>query len=100
MSYTSDHNPILVVFGTNLDFRNDSHNKHHMIRFENIWLNEPECLKIIKDSWELEAGDTHNKLKTTLEKVHQWGKTTFGNIPTEIKKNSESPCRFKNWGPY
>jgi exonuclease III len=95
MSYTSDHNPILLVFGTNMDFRNDSHNKHHMKRFENIWLNEPECLKIIKDSWEYEAGETHNKLKTTLEKVHQWGKATFGNIPSEIKSVQSHLAKLK-----
>jgi hypothetical protein len=86
MSYISDHNPILLVFGTNIDFRNDSHNRTQLKRFENIWLKEPDCLKIIKDSWGQAAGDTHYKLKITLEKVHHWGKTTFGNIPSEIKK--------------
>jgi hypothetical protein len=63
MSYISDHNPILLVFGTNIDFRNDSHNRTQLKRFEDIWLKEPDCLKIIKDSWGQAAGDTHYKLK-------------------------------------
>ncbi|KAK2354861.1 hypothetical protein QL285_092328 [Trifolium repens] len=86
MSYTSDHNPILLVFGTNSDFRNDSHTKYQLNKFENIWLHEPDCLKVIKNTWENAVGETHSKLKATMDKVHVWGKTTFGNIPTEIKK--------------
>jgi exonuclease III len=99
MSSTSDHNPILFVFGTNIDFRNDSHNKQYLKRFENIWLQEPECLNIIKECWDNEEGETHNKLKIVMDKVHYWGKSTFGNIPSEIKKAQSHLEELKNGIP-
>jgi hypothetical protein len=86
MSYTSDHNPILLVFGTNNDFRDDSHTKNHLKRFENVWIQDPECSQIVQDTWFHETGDTHSKLKTTIDNIHQWGKAKYGNIPSEIKK--------------
>jgi hypothetical protein len=36
LSYSSDHNPILLVFGSNNDFREDSKDKTQIKRFENI----------------------------------------------------------------
>jgi hypothetical protein len=52
MNYMSDHNPILLVFGTNHDFREDSHTKVSIKRFENIWLQEQACTQIIKETWD------------------------------------------------
>jgi hypothetical protein len=85
MSYTSDHNPILLCFGTNNDFREDTHTKNHIKRFENIWIEDPECSDIVQNTWLHEPGDTRTRLKSITDKIHQWGKAKYGNIPTEIK---------------
>jgi hypothetical protein len=39
-------------------------------------------------TWLHEPGDTITKLKSITDKIHQWGKAKYGNIPTEIKKSS------------
>jgi hypothetical protein len=84
MNYTSDHAPILLVFGTNFDFRDDSNNKHKFKIFENIWTKDPECFQIVKSTWVAEEGDLQRKLSSIMSTVHQWGKTKHGNIPSKI----------------
>jgi hypothetical protein len=96
MNYTSDHNPILLVFGTNNDFREDSHNKYKIKRFENIWIQDPECAQLIKTIWDEEVGEIHNKLSCVINKVHKWGRTTHGSIPIEIKKDPGEHSGFKS----
>jgi hypothetical protein len=81
----SDHNPILLVFGSNHDFREDSHTKPHIKRFENFWMHDQNCSKIVKDTWEQTSGDTSQKLLAVMENTASWGKRTHGNIPKEIK---------------
>jgi hypothetical protein len=85
MSYSSDHTPILLVFGINHDFRNDSQARIKLKRFENIWLQDSECLNIVKTTWDQDRGDLKGKLHKVLSKVHSWGMATYGNVPMEIK---------------
>jgi hypothetical protein len=85
MNYCSDHNPILLVFGTNNDFRDDKKTKNQLKRFENIWTQDPDCLQIIKSAWEEGEDEIHIRLNSVMNTVHNWGKDTHGNIPTEIK---------------
>jgi hypothetical protein len=73
------------VFGTNLDFRDDSHSKKLIKRFENVWLQDQDCGQIIKATWDQTRGETHNKLQQVMDNVHNWGKTKYGSIPKEIK---------------
>ncbi|MCH80635.1 hypothetical protein A2U01_0001405, partial [Trifolium medium] len=84
LNYSSDHNPILLVFGSNHDFRDDSHSKKHIKRFENIWLKDPRCLQVVKEEWSKATGTTNNKLQQMFDKVYNWGRETFGNIPRQI----------------
>jgi hypothetical protein len=81
----SDHNLILLVFGTNNDFRADTHSKVSIKIFENVWLHEQACTQIIKATWDETTGDTSNKLMTVMDNIYSWGKANFGNIPREIK---------------
>jgi hypothetical protein len=84
-SYSSDHSPILLVFGTNHDFREDSHSKTHLKRFENIWLQDKDCFQIVKTNWVQKNEDLKGNLQEVLSKLHQWGRTNFGNVPKEIR---------------
>ncbi|MCH84377.1 hypothetical protein A2U01_0005209, partial [Trifolium medium] len=85
LNYSSDHKPILLVFGSNHDFREDTTSKRFIKRFENIWLKDPKCLQIIKEEWNKVAGATNFKLQQVFEKVHNWGRDTYGNSPKQIK---------------
>jgi hypothetical protein len=87
LSYNSDHSPILLVFGSNHDFRKDSHARNKLKRFENIWLQDPDCFKIVKTTWEQDNEALKGKLQNVLSTVHKWGMTSYGNIPMEIKKH-------------
>jgi hypothetical protein len=84
-NHSSDHNPILLVFGNNHDFRNDSKGSTTIKRFEHIWIQDPQSTNIVKDSWINNTEDTYTKLNSTFNKVHQWGQETYGNIPRQIK---------------
>jgi hypothetical protein len=85
INHHSDHNPILLVFGTNLDFREDAGSKSQLNRFENIWFHNTECLQIVKATWDHREENTKSKLQNVLNNVSQWGKATYGNVPREIK---------------
>nr|CCA66178.1 hypothetical protein [Beta vulgaris subsp. vulgaris] len=76
----SDHCPLLV------------HNKEldwgpKPFRFQNCWLSDPECLKIVKAVWQdAEALHTIGKLKEVKKRLKSWNLTEFGNIDSKIKK--------------
>jgi hypothetical protein len=88
-NYNSDHTPILLVFGTNHDFREDTHFKNHLKRFENIWLQDKECLQIVKTVWSNRNEDLKENLQEVLTRLHQWGKTNYGNVPKEIRSTQD-----------
>jgi exonuclease III len=83
--HSSDHIPILLVFGTNYDFRNDSHHLHTIKRFEHVWLQDPQSYTIIKEEWLKHHSDTKTKLQQAFDQIYTWGQNTFGNIPRQIK---------------
>jgi hypothetical protein len=82
---TSDHNPILLVFGSYFDYRNDSRNSTILKRFEHIWLQDPQSFNIIKDEWTNSSEDTNTKLQKAFSKVYQGGQDTYGNVARQIK---------------
>jgi hypothetical protein len=99
MNYGSDHSPILLVFGTNSDFRDDTKTKHQMKRFENFWTQDPECLQLIKATWKEEEGELHHKLNSVMNKIHHWSKAKHGSIPKEIKATQTSIQALRNDTP-
>jgi hypothetical protein len=99
LNSTSDHNPILLVFGTNLDFRNDSHSKMRTKRFENIWVQDTNCSQIIKDTWDQSRGETHQKLQQVMDNLANWGKTNYGSIPKDIKSTQATLQDLKSQTP-
>ncbi|MCH85841.1 hypothetical protein A2U01_0006693, partial [Trifolium medium] len=99
LNYTSDHNPMLLVFGTNHDFMDDSHAKTSIKRFENIWIQDPACLQVIKDIWTQDNEETKAKLQSVLDKVYHWGTTTYGHIPKEIKSTQAKILDLKAQPP-
>jgi hypothetical protein len=97
LNYMSD--PILLVFGTNNDFREDSRSKVHIKRFENGWIQEQACNQIVKETWEQTRGGTLNKLHSVVENTHKWGKSNYGNIPRKIRDTHSKIQKLKSLTP-
>jgi hypothetical protein len=94
-NHTSDHNPILLVFGSHDDARNDSKGKIIIQKIEHVWLQDPQSFKIIKEVWNSSNDDTNTKLQQAFNKVYQWGQDTYGNIPRHIKKLQQTIHNIK-----
>ncbi|MCI45093.1 hypothetical protein A2U01_0066332, partial [Trifolium medium] len=73
--------------------------KHFIKRFENIWLQDPACPQIIKGEWPQATGKVNNKLQYVFDKVHQWGRDTYGNIPRQIKTTQDKLHDLKGITP-
>lgn len=54
--------------------------------FQNCWLTDPNCLKIVKQVW-LDSGNltTLNKLRAVKSKLKEWNLEEFGNIDSNIR---------------
>lgn len=76
---TSDHCPILLEPKVENITRGVK-----MFRFENAWLREPMCQKIIEESWvEDESASLQHKLKSCSKRLMNWGKEITGNLEKE-----------------
>ncbi|MCH80381.1 hypothetical protein A2U01_0001148, partial [Trifolium medium] len=87
--YRSDHCPILLEFSQ--DFRCRTNNpKHYCKRFEQIWTTDEQHTSIVMDAWNNKQGGTKEKLQHTLNALRNWGRKTFGIIPTRIKETQQA----------
>ena len=79
----SDHYPLLFQF-------NNQHTQHNStFKFLKVWTEHPDCINIIKQSW-----NTHitgcpmyvltQKLKLLKENLKTWNHNTFGNIHSHV----------------
>jgi hypothetical protein len=99
LNYNSDHCPILLVFGTLHDFRDNSHSKACIKRFENFWTQDDACAQIIKATWDHTTGDIQDRLHATMESTYQWGKATYGSVPKAIKETKDKIQSLKSLTP-
>lgn len=54
-------------------------------RFQNCWLTDPNCLKIIKEAWLASSSSPMNeKLKAVRKRLKIWNRDDFGNIESNI----------------
>uniref|UniRef100_A0A803PNG6 RNase H type-1 domain-containing protein n=1 Tax=Cannabis sativa TaxID=3483 RepID=A0A803PNG6_CANSA len=87
---TSDHSPLNLVL---------SHSagavKVRVFRFENSWLKEPLCFKIIEDVWSSNSGShVSDKIKFCSDALLIWGKDYFGNFQERLNK---CKTEMKKW---
>lgn len=79
----SDHCPLLV------------HSKElnwgpKPFRFQNCWLTDPRCLKIVNNVWQKSAAlHTVEKLREVKKQLKTWNHDEFGNIDSSIKRLEE-----------
>ncbi|XP_060962315.1 uncharacterized protein LOC133032402 [Cannabis sativa] len=88
----SDHSPILlepVLETLHIFFR-----KFH---FENAWLKEPLCYKLIKDSWEsMPNASIDKKIQMCTERLAEWGKDITGSFKLRIKRCKQELSELRN----
>ncbi|PNY12885.1 hypothetical protein L195_g009528 [Trifolium pratense] len=86
--YTSDHRPILINFSSTIT--NNSPLNHYPKRFEQIWLKEDQCHKIVKNIWSSDSIAPGLKIGNTLNSLYScWGRDMFGNVPKRIKEHQD-----------
>lgn len=79
---TSDHSPILLE-----PFVRFQAVKVQRLRFENAWLRDPMCGKIVEESWQVNQGKpVTEKISLTLEVLAKWGKETTGSFKTCVQQ--------------
>jgi len=84
----SNHYPIL------LEFKNDDIQFVSQFKFLKVWISHPDCLKIVKESWDQNfvccpMFVLNQKLKHLKEALKVWNKNTFGNIPLQVTEATE-----------
>lgn len=76
----SDHSPILLE-----PFLRTPIIKTNKFCFENAWLRDPICGKIVEEAWKLNQGKTlTEKLSFTSELLARWGKEITGSFKSRI----------------
>lgn len=79
---TSDHCPILLE-----PTPVSTIPRRRRIKFENAWLREPVCRKIVEDSWLLHQKDAlQTRISKCLEDVSAWGLDFTGNFRERIHR--------------
>lgn len=66
-------------------------------RFENAWLREPMCKKIVEETWEkVQNGATfHDKISSCTEVLSSWGQEVTGNFRRKINQSKKILRVFK-----
>lgn len=74
----SDHCPLLVQSKT-------KNWGPKPFRFQNFWLTDPKCLKIVKESWSKSSSRPMvEKLRADKTSLKQWNQKEFGNLDSNI----------------
>ena len=82
----SDHMPLLFNIS---DQKQSVAHKTRKFKFENMWLEDEECYRVVKQSWS--SSYIHNMLDFTyvVEKcgrtLMQWNMEVYGNLQVRIK---------------
>ncbi|MED6158737.1 hypothetical protein PIB30_117172 [Stylosanthes scabra] len=92
--YKSDHSPLLL----NLAGEGNRRRRRigHTFKFEEFWLSNSECSRILENTSKDQEGDIVEKIKRSGGNLDEWGKTTFGDIQKRIKEAQESIATLNN----
>ncbi|GAU51479.1 hypothetical protein TSUD_413680 [Trifolium subterraneum] len=86
--YKSDHCPILLDF-SNITGISTNNNQYYPKKFEQIWTTDDHHTYIVTEAWQNQQGSIDEKLRHTLNALHNWGRKTFGIIPKRIKETHQ-----------
>lgn len=77
---TSDHCPIFLEPMTEKIVL-----RTKRFRFENAWLREPMCKKIVEETWDkTQSGTFQDRINTCSDLLASWGKEITGNFKKRI----------------
>ncbi|KAJ4827421.1 hypothetical protein Tsubulata_037290 [Turnera subulata] len=87
----SDHCPIKVCLQQEQRQMRNRRTQTCSFRFENHWLRDEECMRIVEDVWcsggaSLSFGGLATKMKMTGEQLFLWNRRKFGSLPWEIAR--------------
>jgi endonuclease/exonuclease/phosphatase family metal-dependent hydrolase len=85
LRFKSDHNPILLDFSASKNDRMRP-KEPKLRRFEQIWTRNEDHINRVKTTWCTSHGHLDDRLKYTLNALHNWGTSIFGILPRQIKK--------------
>lgn len=71
--FSSDHNPILLEFYSDMDHKQTTNNIGKIKRFEQIWAEDEESVQIVKDTWMNNKGSCNHRLKDVLHNLDRYG---------------------------
>lgn len=69
LEFVSNHYPIILNFSTNNCNKDSNIQMRKIRRFEQTWLQNEGCKKIVINSWNDKNGECQNKLKTTTKNM-------------------------------
>jgi len=82
---SSDHVPIHIVFSGL-----DPPRRKKLFRFEEMWLSNPRCSKIVQAVWDRSVSKSEEGILHRVEKCSKdlswWNKNVFGNVRRELEK--------------
>jgi hypothetical protein len=104
---TSDHKPLLLTMADTYD----SHIRYHKsFKFEASWLEDRECLDVIKEAWELGADggvgmqSTRLRLAQCQTSLVRWSTRKYGDVEKRLKEKTKQLDLMQqhegeeNWG--
>ncbi|GLT96557.1 hypothetical protein SLE2022_141700 [Rubroshorea leprosula] len=84
----SDHKPLWI----SIDGRRDRRNRHRKrFRFEEMWLRDNICQKVVQASWKSIEGTGDwgcllHKMRVCSNDLLQWNRVQFGHVQTHLKQ--------------
>lgn len=92
----SDHLPILIEVRTPLPKKK---RRRRRFRFEECWIHEEECKKLIEEGWGQTTGldpfyTIYNKISNTRTSLIKWSKGRFCKLRDEISRVSSQLANF------
>jgi len=95
LRFRSDHNPLLLDFNQHDFQRNKKLHKSKVKRMEKIWIQDQDCHKLIKDTWNSTLGDSNCRLFKVLNSISDWGHSKFGDHKSKIRELQDQLAKLK-----
>lgn len=89
---TSDHLPLFLELNRMMYVQ-----KARRFRFENVWIKEEQCSKLVQDSWlQVEGRSLINKMEYVCLKLDEWGGGIVQEMKTKIQFYRQQMRKFRS----
>ena len=98
--YLSDHRALFLAMDESVGFCVQETRKRRRFRFENMWVNDPECEDIIKNNWQRTEDSslvsTIKNIQNCSKHLSSWHKDKFGSLARDIKETHQELSNLQN----